>query len=77
MPLLQTSCNGYKKRHNQDCFDENDGTIASLLEQKRAAFAKTVGDSDPKLAQAHKEICSKVQTELRKMQDNWWSNNAD
>ena len=68
---------GYKKRHNQDWFDENDGMISSLLEQKRAAFVKTVGDSDPKLAQAHKKIFSKVQTELRKMQNNWWSNKAD
>ena len=44
---------GYKKRHNQDCFDENDGIITSLQEQKRAAFVKTAGDSDPKLAKAH------------------------
>ena len=58
-------------------FDKNDGIISSPLEQKRAAFVKTVGDSDPKLAQAHKEICNKVQTELQKMQDNWWSNKAD
>ena len=42
---------GYKKRHNQDWFDENDGIISSLLEQKRSAFVKTVGYSDPKLAQ--------------------------
>ena len=53
----------HKKRRNQDWFDENDGIISSLLEQNRAAFVKTVGDSDPKLAQAHKKICSKVQTE--------------
>ena len=27
--------------------------------------------------QAHKNICREVQAELRKMQDNWWSNKAD
>jgi len=31
---------GYKKRHNQDWFNENNGIISYLVEQKRAAFLK-------------------------------------
>ena len=68
---------GYKKRKNQDWFDENDGTISFLLESKRIAFVKTLKDSSPSVVQAHKDTCSTVQAELRKMQDNWWSNKAD
>ena len=68
---------GYKKRKNQDWFDENDGTISCLLEQKRIAFVKTPEDSSPCVVQAHKDLCSTVQAELRKMQDNWWSNTAE
>ena len=75
MPLLQTPW--ATRNATTRTGDENDGIISSLLEQKRAAFVKIVGDSDTKLGQAHKEICSKVQTELRKMQNNWWSNKAD
>ena len=68
---------GYKKRKNQDWFDENDGAISCLLEQKRIALVKTLEDSSPSVVQPHKDICRKVQAELRKMQDNWWSNKAD
>ena len=68
---------GYKKRKNQDWFDENDGAISCLLEQKRLAFVKTLEDQSPSVVQAHKDICRDVQAELRKMQDNWWSNKAD
>ena len=36
---------GYKKRKNQDWFDENYGAISCLLEQKRIAFVKTLEDT--------------------------------
>ena len=67
----------YKNRKNQDWFDENDGAISCLLEQKRIAFVKTLEDQSPSVVQAHKDICREVQAELRKMQDNWLSNKAD
>ena len=68
---------GYKKRCNQDWFDENDGAISALLEKKQAAFVKIVEGLNPSLAKAHKDISRTVQAELRKMQDNWWSKKAD
>ena len=48
-----------------------------LLEQKRIAFVKTLEVPSPSIVRAHKDICSAVQAELRKMQGNWWSNKAD
>ena len=68
---------GYKKWQNQNWFNENDGAISCLLEQKQIAFVKTLEDPSPSVVQAHKDICREVQAELRKMQDNWWSNKAD
>ena len=67
----------YRKRKNQDWFDENDGAISCLLEQKRIALVKTLEDSSPSGVQTHKDICREVQAELKKTQDNWWSSKAD
>jgi len=77
MHATAASTLGYKKRKNQDWFDENDGAISCLIEQKRITFVKTLEDLSPSVVQAHKNICREVQAELRKMQDNWWSNKAD
>ena len=51
-----------KKRKNQDWFDENDGAISCLLEQKRIALVKTLEDPRPSIVQAHKDICSSDRT---------------
>ena len=52
---------GYKKRTNHYWFDENDGAISCLLEQKRITLVKTLEDSSPSGVQTHKDICREVQ----------------
>ena len=68
---------GYKKHRSQDWFDDNDTAITTLLDKKHKAFVMMVGNSHPSHIQAHREISSTTQAELRKMQDLWWTRKAD
>ena len=68
---------GYKKHRSQDWFDDNNTAITKLLEKKHNAFTTTVGNPHASHVEAHREICRKVQSELREMQDRWWNQKAD
>ena len=68
---------GFPTRRHQDWFDENDNEISALLEQKNAAYRAWL--SYPLSERKHvtfKNLRLKAQTELRRMQNNWWTNKA-
>ena len=69
---------GHNKHKHQDWFDEKDEDIHKLLEEKRNAFRTYQQDitSASKKA-AYCSVKSKVQAQLRKMQDTWLSRKAD
>ena len=69
---------GPKTRNHQDWFDENDGEIQTLLEEKRRllkAHQDDPGSTSKKDAYDGKR--SEAQRKLRNMQDTWLSNKAD
>ena len=73
---------GFRKRKNQDWFDENDVTIQSLLESKSKAYnalSKCVTGFHELLSLKSRfnSIKTEIQGELRKMQNTWWSKKAD
>ena len=65
-------------RKHKDWFDENNDEIRKLLDEKLKAHKACSSDPncDAKKA-AFRSIKSKVQRELRRMQDDWLSNKAD
>ena len=67
---------GHKKRKHQDWFDNNE-EIATLLQEKEAAFTAWLHDKDSQAKHDRlRNIRSKVQSELRRMRDTWWENKA-
>lgn len=64
---------GKQERRNEDWFDDNDKEITSLMDKKRAAFR--VWQRDYRNIQKKKDyhnVRSKVQTEIRKLKNDWW-----
>ena len=63
-----------KKKVHQDWFDENDGRIKEeLLDDKKKAFIEWQNDiSSTKKRDRFKHLQRQAQTELRRMQDEWW-----
>ena len=73
---------GFRKSKNRDWFDENDVTIQSLLEPKskayKALFECVTGSHElVSLKSIFNSIKTEIQSELRKMQNTWWSKRAD
>ena len=65
-------------RKHQDWFDENDGEIQGLLEEKHEKHKAYLSDtSSVSNKAAYSNICKTVQTKLRDMQDSWLSSKAD
>jgi len=65
-------------RKHQDWFDENNSRIQSLLEEKRQCHRAHINDpSSASKKDAFSAARRTVQLELRHMQDNWYSQQAD
>jgi len=66
---------GFRRRRHQDWFDENDIEISNLLARKNRAYAAWLADpkSNTKLEQ-FKHLRQTAQSELRKIQNDWWRN---
>ena len=76
--LMQESAKsvlGLKQRVHQDWFDENDEAIRVLLEEKRKAYIEWQNDDTKK--DQFKALQSRVQRELRNMEDKWWDQKAE
>ena len=68
---------GFKKRKNQDWFDENDQEISKLLQEKRRLYENVLGRHQQEVSQkAYKKIKATLQRELRQMKNKWWTNLA-
>ncbi|XP_076030447.1 uncharacterized protein LOC143018749 [Oratosquilla oratoria] len=69
---------GPATRYHHDWFDENNAEIQKLLEEKHHLHRAHQNDASCTAKKAaFTKICSKVQTELRHMQDSWLSGKAD
>ena len=69
---------GPTQRKHQDWFDQNDEEIGKLLATKHACHKALLDDPNSTAKKTAFTSCrSKVQSELRKMQDSWLSNKAD
>ena len=69
---------GPKKRTHQDWFDENNEEIGNLLDEKHTTYINWQNDpSSASKKDCFKHLQSKVQKELRAMQDSWWDKKAD
>ena len=68
---------GYPRRVNADWFDYNDPTIEILIRDKRAALQERLSNPLSEAAiQHHAQNKSKLQLELRHMEDSWWDSKA-
>lgn len=68
---------GPKTWSHQNWFDENHESISAALDAKNKANAEWQRDqSSTSKNEKFKDLKSKVQTELRKMQDLWWQRKA-
>lgn len=64
---------GFSSKKNRDWFDENDGEIQSLLQEKRASHARLLASKDDNAAKsAYRTACSTLQAKLREIQNKWW-----
>ena len=71
-------CIGFDKRRHADWFDENDQTIAILLDAKRSAHHALLTDpTSPSKKFRYQQDCSTLQRNLRAMKDRWFDNLAD
>ena len=69
---------GYAKRRHQDWFDDNDVTVASLIERKRRArLAWEDCPSSTTKKAAFQRAKAEAQTALRNMQNDWWTKKAE
>ena len=69
---------GHPFRKHQDWFDENDGEIMLLLEEKHCLHKAHQDDtSSVSKKAAYNNICKTVQNRLRDMQDSWLSKKAE
>ena len=69
---------GFKTKRHRDWFDENNVEICSLLASKNTAHdALLKNPSSTALKRRFVELRSKVQRELRGMENEWWTNLAD
>ena len=65
---------GLKKRNHRDWFDENDSAITSILAEKnRAHNACLRNPSSVHLRECFREIRGRVQRELRRIENEWWT----
>ena len=68
---------GPTQRKHQDWFDQNDEEIGKLLEEKHASHKALLSDPTSTAKKTAFTKCrSKVQSELRLMQDSWLNNKA-
>ena len=68
---------GYSSRKHQDWFDDNNGPIRELLREKNEAHAaKLQNPNSVNLHNRWKELRSRAQEELRRMENEWWSEKA-
>ena len=68
---------GFKSKKHQDWFDDNNTHIHALLYERNLAYAATLRNPDSTDARDKwKELRSRVQKELRQMENNWWIEKA-
>ena len=68
---------GFKSKKHQDWFDDNNTHIHALLHERNLAYAATLRNPDsPDARDKWKELRSRVQRELRQMENNWWIEKA-
>ena len=69
---------GPKVHVHQDWFDENNEPISTVIKAKNKAYIEWQNDlSSASKKDKFKHLQSKVQLELRKMQDLWWQRKAE
>ena len=69
---------GYPRLVNADWFDYNDPAIETLLRDNHAALQKRLRNPQSQAAIQHRaQTNSKLQHELRHMEDSWWDAKAD
>ncbi|KAL8610932.1 hypothetical protein ACOMHN_042549 [Nucella lapillus] len=69
---------GPKKRVHHDWFDEKDEAITLLLDEKQKAFTAWQNDISSTSKRNHfKHLQHRAQTDLRRMQVEWWNKKAD
>ena len=73
-----TAVLGPKTLSHQDWFDKNDESISAALDAKNKAYIEWQRDPlSTSNKDKFKDLQSKVQTELWKMQDLWWQKKAE
>ena len=69
---------GHPRRANADWFAYNDPAIETLLRDNRAALQERLSNSQSQTAiQHHAQTKSKLQRELRHIENSWWDAKAD
>ncbi|KAL3059305.1 hypothetical protein OYC64_011264 [Pagothenia borchgrevinki] len=79
-PAIMNSCKnilGQKKRRHQDWYDENDTKIQQLIDIKRQTFITWQNNIHCKVKRAaHAKAKAAVQTQVRKLKNQWWTKKA-
>ncbi|KAL3045274.1 hypothetical protein OYC64_013520 [Pagothenia borchgrevinki] len=77
---IMNSCKnilGQKKRRHQDWYDENDTEIQQLIDIKRQTFITWQNNIHCKVKRAaHAKAKAAVQTQVRKLKNQWWTKKA-
>ena len=75
---LATESLGFSSKRHQDWFDDQRHDILSLLHEKNdARDALLHNPNSASLHQRWKELHNKVQTDLRQMENSWWTQKAE
>lgn len=68
---------GYPKRKSPDWFRDNEESIQKLLNEKDVLFKKHLNVNSEKSKADFKVVKAKVQKEIRRLKDDWWSKLAE
>ena len=68
---------GHTTRKHQDWFDENDGEILSLLEERRRTHDAFLSQQTRNRKLRYTQAKSKLQKKLRAIQNAWWDKKAN